>query len=99
MSWLSWFAGGSDRSVEGSPRRMTTGGLAPSCACQLIERHSDRSSQRTHSFILVSVEMTVPKQSLVMRDTGNSAPWRLGADPEGSGSLKIIYWQPEGCQP
>jgi hypothetical protein len=48
---------------------------------------------------LVSVEMTVPKQSLVMRDTGDSAPWRRDADPAGSGSRKIIYWQPETCQP
>ena len=90
MSCSSRVAEGLDESLEGSWRRITTGGLAPSCACQLIERHSARSSQRTHSFILVSVEMTVPKQSLAMRDTGDSAPWRLGADPAGSGSLKII---------
>src|SRR6185436_3855578 len=55
---------------SGSGRRTTTGTAASvSPPDQLIDRHSERNSQRTHSFILWSVEMTVPKQSLTMRDT------------------------------
>src|SRR6185436_920329 len=51
---------------------MTTAGASLSGAVQLIERHSESSSQRTHSFILLRVEMTVPKQSLTMRGTVHS---------------------------
>ena len=49
-------------------RRTTTGGLsASSCPRQFIARHSDRSSQRMHSFIFLRLAMTVPKQSLLIR--------------------------------
>jgi hypothetical protein len=42
----------------------------------LIARHSESSSQRTHSFIFFRLAMTVPKQSLAMR--GKAFP-RVGA--------------------
>src|SRR5207247_4235586 len=58
---------------EASPlrgARFTLAGVSSvSRDCQLIARHSARSSQRTHSFIFLRLAMTVPKQSFVIRVT------------------------------